>query len=129
MSHCEEERTDFARIGGQEGLERIIHRFIQRVYDDMIIGFFFVRIDKENLIAREVEFAARHLGGPSQYSGRPIGVVHKKHPINRGHFHRRLWLLSEVLKEFKVPEDIQTSWLAHNRQLESMVTDGSDCVV
>ena len=129
MSLKQTNPSDFDRIGGQEGLQVIIERFIKRVYGDMIIGFFFSKIDQDNLIAREIEFAARHLGGSVTYTGRPIGAVHRKHPINKGHFHRRLWILGEVLTECEVPEDIRNRWLDHNRQLETLVTDGTDCVL
>ncbi len=121
--------SDFEKIGGKEGVERIIKQFVDRVYNDVIIGFFFREIEKENLMAREVEFASQHLGGPCQYTGRPIGAVHKKHPINKGHFHRRLWILKEVLMACDVPRDVQKRWLEHNRSLENAVTNGTDCVV
>jgi hemoglobin len=120
--------SDFSRLGGFDGLKPLVRKFIQRVMSDTIIGFFFDLVDQEQLIAREVEFAARHLGGPDAYTGKPIARSHKPHPINRGHFHRRLWILEEVLKEEGVPEDIRERWLEHNRLLEPAVTNGTECV-
>lgn len=128
QQQTDREQTDYERLGGEDGLARIIRCFVDRVYEDMIIGFLFRRIDKENLIAREIEFASRHLGGPHVYTGRPIREAHQKHPINRGHFHRRMWLLERVLLECQVDSDVMERWLHHNRMLESLVTDGSDCV-
>lgn len=121
-------RTDYERLGGEKVLAQIIRRFVDRVYEDMIIGFLFRGIDKEHLIAREIEFASLHLGGPHTYTGRGIRDAHQRHPINRGHFHRRLWILEQVLLEFGVESDIIEKWLHHNRVLELLVTDGSDCV-
>lgn len=115
------------RLGGKEKLYDIIQDFIRRVYADPIIGFFFLQIDQKRLIQREYEFATNHLGGHITYTGRSIAQSHQKHPINKGHFHRRIWLLDMVLQEHDVPDDIRESWIQHNKQLESVVTDGTDC--
>jgi hemoglobin len=121
-------QTDYERLGGEKALRHIIRCFVDRVYGDVIIGFLFRSIDKERLIEREIEFASLHLGGPHVYTGRSIREAHQRHPINRGHFHRRLWILEQVLLECEVESDIIEKWLHHNRVLESLVTDGSDCV-
>ena len=128
MRNAMDSMSDYERLGGEAGLSRIVTAFIDTIRDDTIIGFFFERIDRDTLIEREIEFASQHLGGPHRYSGRPIGRVHRRHPINRGHFHRRLWCLETVLRKHDVDEDIIARWLSHSRGLESVVTDGSDCL-
>lgn len=120
-------QSAYERLGGHEGVHTIIKDFITRVYDDMIIGFFFLKVDKANLIEKETEFAARHLGAEATYTGQTIPKAHGKHRINKGQFHRRLWLLEQTLKDHEVPEDIITEWLSHNSKLEAAVTDGTDC--
>lgn len=120
--------TDYERIGGETGLRAIVEDFIGRVYGDLIIGFFFARIDKEQLIAHECAFAASHLGGPAQYEGRPLPAAHRPHPINSGHFHRRIWLLENTLRDHDVPDDVVTHWLDHNRRLERSIVSAGDCV-
>jgi truncated hemoglobin YjbI len=69
-----------------------------------------------------VQFAASHLGGPSNYQGRPLKVAHAAHPIMGGQFNRRLRILGQVLSDHGVEEDIQRQWLAHNEQLRSQIT-------
>jgi hemoglobin len=120
--------NDFEAVGGAEAVSAIIRDFIERVYADAIIGFFFVTIDKERLILRESQLAAAHLGGPQEYSGRPIHKAHARHPINRGQFRRRLYLLEKTLDAHGVPADIKERWLDHDRRLESAVTDGRECI-
>lgn len=120
-------QSDFERLGGFAGLRPLIIRFIDRVYEDAIIGFFFANVDRTQLVARECEFAAAHLGGPKQYGGKPIRQAHRPHGINRGQFRRRLWLLEQTLRDASVPDAIISRWLAHDRRLESAITDGSDC--
>lgn len=119
--------TDYESIGGWDGVEAIIRDFIGRVYDDVIIGFFFWSIDKERLIRREAELASVHLGGPETYSGRAVHKAHARHPINRGQFRRRLYLLEQTLDAHSVPDAIKARWLDHDRRLESAVTDGREC--
>lgn len=120
--------TDYQRLGGEAGLRRIVADFVDRVFDDVIIGFLFVGVDRATLVEREVAFAAAHLGGPQRYAGRPIGAVHRKHPINRGHFHRRLWLLEQTLTDHGADRDVIDRWLEHNRGLEKAITTGLDCL-
>ncbi len=119
--------TDYERLGGEPGLRDIVTAFIDRVYDDVIIGFFFWSVDRAQLIEREIEHAAAHLGGPKAYRGKSIPEAHAKHPINRGHFHRRLHLLEQTLRQHNAPEDVIERWLEQNRRLESAVTDRTDC--
>lgn len=121
------DNSHLSQLGGMDALHVIIEDFINRVYQDPIIGFFFLKVDKEMLIGHELTFAARHLGGDVQYTGRPLQHAHKQHPINSGQFHRRIWLLEQTLLSHEVPESIRHEWLEHNRKLEPLITDGTDC--
>ena len=120
--------TDYERIGGEAGLRRVVEAFVDRFYDDFIIGFLFVGRDKAKIARHEAELAAAHLGGPRRYAGRPLGEAHGPLKINRGHFRRRLAILEHVLREQGVPEDVIARWVAHDRRLERIVTTGVDCV-
>ncbi|MCA9524390.1 MAG: group 1 truncated hemoglobin [Myxococcales bacterium] len=123
----EPQQTLFEALGGEPALRAIVERFIERVYGDAIIGFFFEAIDREQLIEREYELAAMHLCGGVRYSGRPIRQVHAKHPINPGHFRRRLFLLERTLRELEAPEAVIEAWLAHDRRLAAAVVHAPDC--
>jgi len=120
--------TDYERIGGRAGLETLIGAFIDRVFDDFIIGFLFIGKDRARIVRHEMEHASAHLGGPSTYSGRPIPAVHRPLRINAGHFRRRLAILRTVLSDHGVDADIIERWVASNQRLESSITDGTDCL-
>ncbi len=121
--------TDFERLGGTEGLVRIIEDFLDTVMDDFIIGFLFVGKDRARLVAKEVEHASAHLGGPHTYTGRPLERVHEPLPINRGHFRRRLALMRKTLVAHGVDEDIIERWLVHEASLIDRIVGGDvDCV-
>lgn len=116
----------YERLGGAVGLKSIIDDFVDRVMDDMMIGFFFRQIEREKLKRLEFQFASGHLGGPSEYEGRPIQSAHSKHPIMGGQFNRRLKILENTLRDHRVEQDIISGWLAHNESLRSHITqDGT----
>ncbi len=121
--------TLYDQLGGEAPLRAIIERFVDQVFEDPMIGFFFARASRERIKDKEFEFAAAHLGGPVVYSGRPIAQAHAAHPIMGGHFMRRLEILRQTLLEFRVPEAVFEHWVAHTEGLRSAVTkhQGSDC--
>ncbi len=112
----------FEQLGGEARLRAIIDRFVDRIFDDVMIGFFFRHTTRERVKAKEYEFAAVHLGADVIYSGRPIRQVHAPHPIMGGQFMRRMKILDEVLLEFEAPQAVRTHWLAHTEALRDQVT-------
>ena len=115
--------------GGLDTVSEIIREFMSRVYADTMIGYHFRAADKEAVIQREFELAARFLGADIPYSGRALGRVHRPHRIVGGHFMRRLKLLDDVLREYRIPDALRVDWISHNESLRKMVTSdqGSDC--
>jgi len=119
--------TDYEIIGGEEGLRTVLDDFVHRMAADFIIGWLFEGRDLQRIVRHEVAFAAAHLGGPRAYEGRPLGAVHQPLRLNRGMFDRRLALLRTVLAEHRVPAEVIDRWIAHDRRLEPVITDGTDC--
>lgn len=119
----------FEDLGGEAALRPIIDRFVDRVFDDVMIGFFFRNARRERVKAKEYEFAARHLGADIEYTGRPIDEAHRAHPIMGGQFARRLMILKETLEAAGVPEHVKQHWLAHTESLRPLVTAdaGREC--
>jgi hemoglobin len=121
--------TLFEDLGGEPVLRRIIDRFVDRVFDDVMIGFFFRNARRERIKQKEYEHAAEHLGAGTPYTGRPIDEAHRAHPIMGGQFARRSTILKETLEEFGVPEHVKQHWLAHIESLRPLVTgdSGGNC--
>jgi hemoglobin len=117
--------TLFDELGGEPVLRRVVDRFIDRVFDDMMIGFMFARADRQRVKDKEFEFAAQHLGGPVEYTGRPLDAAHRAHRIFDGQFSRRLMILRETLEEQGVPERVKRHWLAHTEALRSTLVAGA----
>lgn len=119
----------FERVGGEPALRAIIDEFVDRMFDDAMIGFFFRRVRRERIKEMEYQHAAEHLGAPIVYGGRPMREAHAAHRIMGGQFARRKMILSDVLEAHGVPEDIRADWLAHVESLRGEVTSdpGSQC--
>jgi hemoglobin len=117
-----QQQTLFEELGGEPVLRRIIDRFVDRVFDDLMIGFVFRAADRARVKDKEYEFAAQHLGAAVVYSGRAIEEAHRAHRILGGQFLRRLTILKETLAEFAVPERVREYWLAHTLSLMPLVT-------
>src|ERR1041384_5052798 len=95
--------TLFDELGGEPLLRRIIDRFVDRIFDDVMIWFLFRDASRDRVKEKEYEFAARHLGADVPYTGRPLRDVHAKHAIMGGQFNRRLQILKDTLTEMNVP--------------------------
>lgn len=123
------EPSAFVRLGGEPALRRIIDDFVGRVTRDLMIGFFFARVDHRRLAEMEYQHAAEHLGAGTAYTGRTLRSAHAPHRIMGGHFARRRELLRQTLTEHGVPEDVSTEWLAHVDALRAEITPdvGSEC--
>lgn len=117
-----ETASAYERIGGEAALRVIIEDFVDRVMRDMMIGFFFRKVNRARLCELELQFASQHLGGPHEYSGRPLEKAHAAHPIMGGQFDRRLRLLQKTLTDHQVPQDVIAAWLEHNEALRSKIT-------
>jgi hemoglobin len=116
-------------LGGEPALRAIIDDFVDRVFDDIMIGFFFRDVDRRRIKELEFQHAAEHLGGPVRYRGRPLEVAHANHRIMGGQFSRRKELLRQTLVAHAVAPDIIEAWLAHTESLRARVTTdpGGQC--
>lgn len=121
--------SHFATLGGEPVLRAIIDRFVDRMFNDLMIGFFFRNADRTRVKDKEFELAAQMLGAPLRYSGRPLREVHGPHRIMGGQFARRSQILREVLEEFDVPGPVATAWFEHIEAMRGQVTadTGSAC--
>src|SRR4051812_12842946 len=115
----------FDRLGGEAVLRAIIDQFVDRLFDDLMIGYLFRAADRERVKAKEYEFAARHLGAQVAYTGRPIAEAHRAHRITGGQFMRRLQILKETLAAFSVPPEVSEHWITHTLSLQAEITDNA----
>jgi hemoglobin len=118
--------SSFELLGGEEKLKPIINTFIDRVFEDRMIGFFFRSADRNRIKEMEYQLAAEFLGAPIVYRGKALELAHAKHPIMGGHFARRRQILKETLEAYAVPEPIKEAWLQHTDSLRPLITSQAD---
>jgi len=119
----------FARIG-EPALRAVLADFYDRVFADVMIGFFFAGLSRAHLVEREYELTAKLLGAPGVvYRGQPMRTAHGKHSIFGGQFERRLQILRETLADHAVDPDVQRVWIEHTLALRAQITHdrGSEC--
>ena len=116
--------TLFETLGGEPALRRIVDRFVDRIFDDVMIGYLFRAADRERVKAKEYELAAAQLGASVVYTGRPLREAHQPHRIKGGEFMRRLQILKDVLAEERAPASVVEHWLRHTESLRAAVTVG-----
>jgi hemoglobin len=119
----------FEKLGGESRLRAIVNAFIDRVFEDRMIGFFFRNADRARIKEMEYQLAASFLGADIKYTGKPLGKAHVNHPIMGGHFARRRQILKETLEAYQVGEEIKAAWLDHTDSLRPLITPeaGSGC--
>src|SRR3990167_8069927 len=100
-------RTLYEELGGEPRLREIIDTFIDRVFEDRMIGFFFRNPDKQRIKELEFQLTARFLGAEGEYQGRPLERAHAHPRIGGGLFARRLQILKETLERYGVPARIR----------------------
>lgn len=118
--------TPFEQIGGEVKLRAVIDLFIDRVFADRMIGFFFRSSDKARIKEMEYQLAANFLGAKVDYCGGPLDQVHRKFPIMGGHFARRRQILKETIEAHSIPDYIKELWLDHTDALRPLITPESD---
>lgn len=115
---------------GPERLRAVIVDFYDRVFADVMIGFHFAGKDKQRLIDKEYELAARMLGaGHIPYTGMTMREAHAKHAILGGQFDRRLQILKNVLEAHAIDPEVRAVWIDHTNAMRSQITadKGSEC--
>jgi hemoglobin len=115
----------FDSLGGEPALRPLIAHFVDRMFHDIMIGYLFRAADRERVKAKEYEFAARHLGAPVEYTGRPLPEAHRAHRITGGQFMRRLQILKETLAAFQAPAAVNEHWVAHTLSLQAQITNNA----
>jgi hemoglobin len=114
----------FDRIGG-DALRAVLTTFYDRVFADVMIGYLFAGADRQRLIEKEWELAARQLGAPVRYTGEPMREVHARHRIFDGQFARRQQLLRHALRDHGIDPEVAQAWLDHQEALRPQVVGGA----
>lgn len=98
-------QTLYERIGGAEGVDRMVDAFYERVLGDPELKPFFANSSMDHLRNMQREFFGAALDGPIRYGGRSLTAVHAGRGIEVRHFARFVEHLLETLKDQDVDDD------------------------
>ncbi len=90
--------TLYERVGGEQGIARLIDAFYDRVLADPELAVFFQDTAMDTLRHMQREFFAAALGATVSYSGRPLGQAHAGQGIKPRHLQRFVAYLIDTLK-------------------------------
>jgi hemoglobin len=109
-------------VGGFDALTALLDDLYQRLYADIMIGFFFLPHDRATLVAHQRDYLMAHLGTrQGRYTGRPLRAAHAHLPILPGHFDRRHRLLIQTLDDHQIPDHVRTAWIALDLSVRDLV--------
>lgn len=118
--------SPFEELGGEPKLRAIVDDFIDRCFDDVMIGFLFARADRDRIKRFEYQHAAKALGAQIEYEGRPLDDTHRPHRILGGQFDRRKQILKETLHDHAVSKGVVEAWISHQDRLRHLITRDPD---
>ena len=119
----------FTRIGGELGILAMVDRFYDRVLADTELAHFFSHVAMDTLRKMQLEFFSAALGGPVQYTGRPIVHAHQTHRINLADFQRFTRHLFDTLESFSINEQDRYDIVSRlNVYIDDVVSAGTGIV-
>ncbi len=97
------------RVGGLSAVDAAVELMYRKILKDPELTPFFDGVNMTMLQGRQVEFMTMALGGPDDYSGGDLEVIHRP-LVDRGldstHFDKLAGYLHEALEELEIPADV-----------------------
>jgi hemoglobin len=89
----------FDKYGGFPTVQTIVHKFYASVNEEPSLDKFFAGIEMETLMAHQVRFFCKILGGPDNYGGRQMKKAHEAAGIDAAAFATVGRILKETLED------------------------------
>lgn len=87
----------FERLGGSDGIRRLVDELSTRLGDDPVLGPLFVGVEESSLRRHREHYFAAVLGGPENYAGRGMREAHQPLGLTHAHVDRFGVALDESL--------------------------------
>ena len=82
------DETLFERMGGAEGIAKLVQDMYGRVRQDPELAPFFEKVSMDRLVRMQYQFMASALDGPVDYTGAELTQIHRGRGITGHHFSR-----------------------------------------
>lgn len=118
--------TLFSRLGGLEGVSRIILAFYDRVLASAKLEPFFAGVDMRRLVDHQAKFISSIMGGPVSYTDEELQEVHARLGIDREAFQEMLAQFRTTLEQHQLTaSDIEAVMAALEKREECIVASRS----
>ena len=100
-----QEKSLYERLGGYDAISAVIDVFLTKVWDDPVVGRFFVGMGtdtRNQLRQKNKNLMCANTGGPCKKINRPLDITHAGLGITDKEFDIVAGYIGETLKEFKV---------------------------
>ncbi|WP_252108624.1 MULTISPECIES: group 1 truncated hemoglobin [unclassified Halomonas] len=98
-AHTAPSTTLYERLGGENGIESIVERFLYRVADDPELVGFFANTNIDHLAGSLANQFCAVSNGPCRYEGPPMERAHQNMGITDAHFNQLVEHLDAALRE------------------------------
>jgi hemoglobin len=98
--------SDYEAVGGGAAVSAVVNDFYERVLDDPQLAPYFEDVDMARLKRHQVLLVTKVLGGPDNYTGRPLDEAHEGLGITSDDFNAVVGHLAGAMKDAGVPDDI-----------------------
>lgn len=114
----------FDAVGGLPTLQKVHKIFYDKVYAHEWLGQFFAGHSQQAIEDRQTSFMAEKMGGPVEYWGKEMKLVHESMYITQELFEFRHALLEESIREAGVTDELRERWLRiDNAFMKQVVKD------
>jgi len=109
------------RVGGQEGIEELVHEFVGMLTKDERLRDRFTAIDRPGLEKRLSAFLCEQVGGGCKYEGKPMAEAHGELGITGEEFAAFMELFIVSMNNVELPQQEQNDLIDVMMALEGSV--------
>jgi len=126
MNTATPETALYDRIGGEKAIAAMVDRFYDRLQDQPELVPYFKGVAMDKLRRMQVEFFSAALGGPVQYSGRPVYHAHQGLRITRAEFQLFVEQLFVVMQDYPLDDGERYAIITRiNTYADDVVSSGT----
>lgn len=118
-------QTLYEAVGGLPTLQKAHKIFYDKVYAHPWLGKFFDGFDQKVIEDKQTSFMAEKMGGPAEYRGKEIRMVHETMYIDRELFDLRHAILDESIREAGVNDECRKRWLDIDNAFRNLIVKDS----
>lgn len=111
----------YRALGTKGGITILVDEYLDVIADDIRVAPSFADTDISHFREKLIEFLCMLSGGPCQYTGDPMEVVHRDMNITEAQFNAVVEDLQDAMAHLNLPESTQNRLLARLAPLRAEI--------